>query len=54
LFDDRAAVSYEAIYMWWFCLRLAVWSWWQVTRPNDDAGSEPTAEDDGLEQELTP
>ncbi len=25
LFDDTAAWSYDAIYAWWFCLRLVVW-----------------------------
>ena len=40
LLDDAAAWSYDAVYMWWFCLRLVVWPLWDMTTPAHEADTE--------------
>lgn len=32
LLDDAAGWSYDALYMWWFCLRLVVRPLWDMTK----------------------
>jgi hypothetical protein len=38
LLDDAAAWSYDAVYAWWFCLRLVIWPLWEMRKPASDTG----------------
>lgn len=47
LFDDAAGWTHDAVFMWWFCLRLATWPVLQMRRePGTAREEEPTAETD--------